>query len=76
MIFIQAVEQAGLAGSLDGPNPYTVLHRLCGFSGVGRCPGTPGNRQELAQIIQYHMHHGVLDSAEIRGRNQVATVGG
>ena len=45
------------------------------FQALGDVQALLGNRQELARIIQYHMHHGVLDSTEIRGRNQVATVG-
>ncbi|MEE2788486.1 MAG: fasciclin domain-containing protein [Myxococcota bacterium] len=75
--FADAVEQAGLDTALDSPSAYTVFAPSDdAFNAYPGLQDLLSNRAKLLQTLNYHLHYGELTTAEIRTRNQVATVGG
>lgn len=77
---VTAVEAAGLAETLEG-GTYTVFAPTDeAFAALPE--GTldtlrlPGNREQLASVLRYHVVRGKRSAAEIRGRNVLRTASG
>lgn len=78
---VQAVEAAGLAGTLEGKGPFTVFAPTdAAFAKLP--PGTlqsllkPENRDKLRSILTYHVVAGKLDAADVMHMHSIKTVEG
>jgi uncharacterized surface protein with fasciclin (FAS1) repeats len=77
---VEAVSAAGLAETLEEPGPYTVFAPTNeAFEALG---GTleellkPQNKEELAEILTYHVAAGEVGSGELENGQKIETVQG
>lgn len=77
---VEAVEAAGLVGTLEEPGPYTVFAPTNeAFEALGNTLETllePANKGELAEILIYHVVPGELTSSELSDGQMLKTVQG
>ena len=67
------IRQAGLVGTLQSPGPYTLFAPTdAAFAalppGIERMLLAPENKDELAQVLRYHLVSGRLTSADLEGK--------
>lgn len=75
----QAVQAAGLAGTLNGPGPFTVFAPTdAAFDKVPQATldGLMSNPSQLRSVLTYHVVSGELTPADLQGRSSVETLNG
>lgn len=79
-ILVEAVAAAGLVETLEEPGPYTVFAPTnAAFEALGDQLETllePANKEELAEILTYHVAAGELSSSELKDGQMIETVQG
>jgi uncharacterized surface protein with fasciclin (FAS1) repeats len=77
---VEAVTAAELVETLEEPGPYTVFAPTNeAFEALGNTLDTllePANKEELAEILTYHVVPGELTAAELTDGQQLETVQG
>jgi len=77
---VEAVEAAGLVETLEEPGPYTVFAPTNeAFEALGNTLDTllePANKEELAEILTYHVVPGELTASQLSDGQQLKTVQG
>lgn len=79
-ILVEAVAAAGLVETLEEPGPYTVFAPTNeAFEALGGKLDEllePANKEELAEILTYHVAAGELGSSELENGQMIETVQG
>jgi uncharacterized surface protein with fasciclin (FAS1) repeats len=70
---LAAIRQGGLIGTLESQGPYTLFAPTdAAFDalppGIERKLFAPENKDELAQVLRYHLVSGRLTSADLKGK--------
>lgn len=77
---VKAVEAAGLVETLEEPGPYTVFAPTnAAFQALGGTLETllkPANKEELAEVLTYHVVPGEVTSSELEDGQMLETVQG
>jgi uncharacterized surface protein with fasciclin (FAS1) repeats len=77
---VEAVSAAGLVETLEEPGPYTVFAPTnAAFEALGGTLETllePANKEELAEVLTYHVVPGELTAADLSDGEKLKTVQG
>jgi uncharacterized surface protein with fasciclin (FAS1) repeats len=76
---VEAVQAAGLAGTLKGDGPYTVFaptDEAFAKLPAGTLEALLADKDQLTKVLTYHVVPGKLDASQVTGMTRLATVEG